>query len=307
MKKTKFVTSYYMDITELTNGKWIGSAASRKRRYLSSLIYHCKNFPSYDVVCYTHQSSLSELETIKTDYNLINFIIKIKELDEIKYTNKINTVVSNNPDYMEKFGLPGRPPQVMWGKFDIMREESSDDYEYVYWIDAGLQALQLLPLRYNPHINEPDIWTSFDKQGNFSPIFNENIFNKLSEKTSGKFVTLLSTQIQDIYYNLNDNSPKPGNYPIAGFFGGKPEIVIEYCNYFDNAVDIFIDNNILCFEQTIMKYVTDIFPEEKLSIQSFDTHATGLNEKEFHYDEWDNTKNLPKPIWRIWEELKEQL
>jgi hypothetical protein len=296
-----------MNITEFTNGKWIGSADARKRRYLTSLIYYCKNFPTYDIVCYTHNVNLEELEKIKIDYELNNFTIKIKELDDIKYTEKINSVVFAVPNYMEIFGLPGRPPQVMWGKFDILREECTNDYDYVYWIDAGLQALQILPKRYNPHINEPDIWSSFDKQGNFSMIFNEDVFNKLSEETYGKFLNISCTQIHDRYYTLNNNYPKPENYPIGGFFGGEPNVVKDYCDYFDSAVDVFVENNILCFEQTIMKYVIDIFPIEKLKILYFDTHCTGLTEKEFHYDEWDSSKNLPRPLWRVWDEIKERL
>jgi hypothetical protein len=303
--KTKFVTSYYMDVSQFTNNKWIGSSVYRKPRYLSSLISHCKNFSSYDIVCYTHQINYDELLKIKNDYNLDNFIIKVKELDDIKYTEKINKVVNNVPDYMEKFALPGRPPQVMWGKFDLIRLECTNDVDNIYWIDAGLQAIQLFPRRYNPYINDSDVWTNIEKTGNFNLLFNESLINKLTNKSYGKFVTLLSTQVQDIYYSLEENYVKPNNYPIAGFFGGERSMVIEYCDYFDSAVDVFIKHNILCFEQTIMKYVTDIFPPEKLHILSFDTHALGLNEKEFHDDEWNPNKNLPKPIWRIWEEIRD--
>jgi hypothetical protein len=192
----------------------------------------------------------------------------------------------------------------MWGKFDVLREECNDDVDYLYWIDAGLLAIQLFPKRYNPHISDPDIWTNLEKEGDFSLLFNEAVLNKLSEESNRCFVTLLSTCPQDVYYNLNNQPVKTGNYPIAGFFGGKPTSVLEYCDYFDNAVKIFVEHNILCFEQTIMKYVTDIISIDKLHILSFDTHASGLTEQEFHYDFWDETKNLPKPIWRIFEEIK---
>lgn len=307
MGKTKFVTSYYMDITELTNGRWIGSYAGRKQRYLGSIIYHCKNFPTYDVVCYTHNVSLDEIQKIKDDYDLFNLTIKVKELDEIKYTEKVNSIVNMFPDYMERFGLSGRPPQVMWGKFDLMRIESTDDVDSLYWIDAGLQSVVLFPIRHNVHKNDKDFLTSFDKLSNFGLLFNESLINKLTNKSYGKFVTLLSPSPQDTYYSLEDNYVKPGNYPIAGFFGGKRNVVIEYCDYFDNAVNVFIKHNILCFEQTIMKYVTDTFPSEKLHILSFDTHSHGLSEQEFHYEEWDKNKNLPKPIWRIWEEIRDNI
>jgi hypothetical protein len=305
MKKTKFVTSYYMDVTEFTKNKWIGSSASRKQRYLSSIIYHCKNFPNYNIVCYTHNINLIELEKIKTDYSLNNLTIKVKEMDEIKYTNGINSVVNLVPDYMERFGLPGRPPQVMWGKFDIVREECDEDVEYLYWIDAGLQAVQLMPLRYNPHINEPDIWTSFEKQGNFGLLFNESLINKLNLILQDKFFNIMCTTLQSYVHSFDDYYPIHDSYPIGGFFGGHKNSVLEYCNIFDESANKHLKNNILCFEDAIMKQATDRYPKEKLFTLKCDVHATPLTEKEFHYDIWDELKNLPKPIWRIWEEIRD--
>lgn len=292
-----------MDVSEFTQYKWIGSYSSRKQRYLASIIYHCKNFPNYEVVCYTHKVSFDEIQDVKNRYLLGNLQIKIKELDEIKYTEKINEVVKRVPDYMERFGLSGRPPQVMWGKFDLIRNECDSDF--VYWIDAGLQSVVLFPLRYNPNRKDEDFLTNFDKLSDFGLIFNESLIDKLSNNSDNKFVTLLCTQPQDRYYDLENNNTKPGNYPIAGFFGGHKDSVIEYCNLFDSSVEIFIRNDILCFEQTIMKYVTDLYQTNKLYILSFDTHSTGLTESQFHYEEWDINKNLPKPIWRIWEEIRD--
>jgi hypothetical protein len=302
--KTKIVTGYWMGITELTNNKWVGVAWSRSNRYLSGIINLSKNFANCEIVCYTHKINLDQLNLLKLKYNLINLTIKIKELDEIKYTNDINYVVDKVPNYMKEWNLDGRPPQVMWGKFDVIRLETTDDIDFIYWIDAGLQSVQLFPLRYNPHLNESDIWTSLEKQGNFSLLFNETILETINDLSINKFTTLLSTQPQDGYFSFDDYQPKRENYPIAGFFGGDKNVVLDYCNIFDNLVKKYTQNNILCFEQPIMKNVTDIIDIQKLLIFSFDIHQTPLTEKEFHYDLWDESKNLPKPIWRIWEELK---
>jgi hypothetical protein len=245
------------------------------------------------------------LEKIKTDYNLENFTIKLKELDDIKYTEGINSVTKNVPDYMERFNLPGRPPQVMWGKFDIVREECDGSAEYVYWVDAGLQALQLFPLRYNPHIKEPDIWSTFEKQGNFSLIFNESLINKLNSIVGNKFFNIMCNTIQSAVNVFEDYYPQPTGYPIGGFFGGYYTSVIEYCDIFDDAADKHFKNNLLCFEDSVMKQVTDRYPLDKLITMSCDVHATGLTEEQYHYQEWDKSLNLPKPIWRIWEEIIE--
>jgi len=305
MKRTKFVTSYYMDVTELTNYKWIGSASARKNRYIASLIYHCKNFPNYSVVCYTHGINLFELEKIKSDYELTNLVIKLKELDEIKYTEKINLVIENVPDYMERFNLPGRPPQVMWGKFDILRQECNGEFDYIYWIDAGFQALQLFPLRYNPFVKDEDIYTSVDKQGNFGLLFNESLIDKLTLMLEKRFFNIMCREIQSLVYSFDNYQPKYTNYPIGGFFGGYINSVLEYCDIFDNLANKHLDNNLLCFEDSIMKQSTDIYPEENLFLLECDVHARGLTEEQFHWEEWDSSKNLPRPIWRLWEEIRD--
>jgi hypothetical protein len=294
-----------MDITEFTNHRWIGSSTSRKQRYLTSLIYHCKNFPNYTIVCYTHNINLLELEKIKTDYSLNNLTIKLKEMDEIKYTNGINSVVNLVPDYMERFGLPGRPPQVMWGKFDLLREECDEEFDYIYWIDVGLQALQLFPLRYNPYYLDSDFLTTFHKQGDFGLLFNETLINKLNSILKNKFFNVLCTTLQSSVNCFDDYQPSNNEYPIGGFFGGYRKSVLEYCDIFDIVAEKHFKNNLLCFEDSVMKQVTDKYPKENLFGLLCNTHANGLTEQQFHYEEWDSSKNLPKPIWRMWEEIRD--
>ena len=305
MDKTKFVTSYYMEITKLTNNRWIGSYDSRKQRYLTSIIYHCKNFPSYDVVCYTHEVSLLEIQNIKDEHQLDNLTIKVKELDDIKYTERINLIVDEFPDYMEKFRLSGRPPQVMWGKFDLVRIECTEDIENIYWIDAGLQSVVLFPIRYNQNRFEDDFLTNHVKLANFGLLFNENLINKLNNLINGRFFNIMCSTVQSTVHTFDDYKPIEDYYPIGGFFGGNVKTVLDYCNGFDNAANKHFDNKILCFEDSVMKQVVDLFPKEKLFTLNCDTHSCGLTEPQFHYDEWDETKKLPKPIWRIWEEIRD--
>lgn len=305
MIKTKFVTSYYMDISEFTNYKWIGAYSSRKPRYLSSLINYSRNFPSYEIVCYTHEINFEELKKIKVDFNLNNFFIKVKELDEIKYTKDLDKVISNVPDYNEKFNLPGRPPQVMWGKFDLMSAECVSDANYIYWVDAGLQAIQLFPKRYNPNINDYDIWTNLEKQGNFNLLFNEVLINKLTDIIKDKFCNIMCATIQSHVYSFEDYEPTNDYYPIGGFFGGKKSLVLKYCDIFDDIAKKHLNNNLLCFEDSIMKQVTDKFSQEEIFKFLCDTHAHGLTDDQFHHEEWDSNKKLPKPIWRIWEEIRD--
>jgi len=303
MKRTKIVTAYWMDIDlENTNNKWMGSSSARKQRYLGSLIYHCKGF-NCPIICYTHERSLNELTHLKNQYNLNNLTIKIKELNDIKYTAKINSVANLTEGPIEH--LYGRPPQVMWGKFDVIREECTEDVDFIYWIDAGLQAVQLFPKRLNPYGNNEQLWQQEYNQFDYTPFFNSLMLQKLNDKVNKRFVTCLCTQLQDSCHSFGEYHPVPGRYPIAGFFGGDKERIIEYCEMFDKAVDLFVEHKILCFEQAIMKYVTDHFPEDKLMVLPFDTHQTGIDADIFHYAPWSSTNNLPKPLYRLFEEILE--
>lgn len=296
--RIKLVTGYWMDIVEKG---YTSAPASRKDRYLGSIISHCKGF-NYPVVCYTHSKNFEEVEKIKIDYNLTNLEIKIKELTDIKYSKSIKKIQSLKSEE-ELYHLNGRPPEVMWGKFDVLSQEATDDIDYVYWVDAGLQSNQIFPYRHCPNINHSDFFSDPYKQYNFTLVFNRSMLDKLTNNLQNKFVNLVGTNPQDQYFNFDDYSPKPGNYPIAGFFGGHRNTVSEYCDLFSLAVDKFIDKEILCFEQSIMKYVIDNIDPSKLLLYSFDTHQTGIDENTFHYKEWDSNMGLPKPIFRIWEEI----
>jgi hypothetical protein len=300
--RTKLVTGYWMDIVEKG---YTGAMPARKSRYLGSIISHCRGF-QYPVVCYTHARNLNELQTIKEEYNLTNLEIKVKELSEIKYSRQIRGLQDNKTqEEIERFCLSGRPPEVMWGKFDVMKEECTDDVDYVYWVDAGLQSNQIFPYRHCPDKDAPDLHQHPYKQYNFTLVFNREMLDKLTQKSDGKFVTLVGTNPQDGYHSFQDYSPKPGNYPIAGFFGGAKEVVREYCDLFTQGVNKHIEAGILCFEQAIMKYVTDTIEPSKLQLHVFETHQTGIDVDTFHYKVWDSSLGLPKPIFRIWEEILE--
>lgn len=298
--RTKLVTGYWMDIM----GKgYTGAMPARKARYLGSIISHCRGF-NYPVVCYTHAKNVLELETVKAEYGLENLTIKIKELSEIKYASQIEAVEAmKSPE--ELAHLSGRPPQVMWGKFDVMEQECIDDIDFVYWVDAGLQSNQIFPYRHNPDYLDEDLHRHPYKQYNFTNVFNREMLDKLTTRLTGKFATLVSTNPQDGYHSFENYTPKPGNYPIAGFFGGDKNAVLEYCSIFTEGVNKHVNAGILCFEQAIMKYVTDTIDSSKLEIFTFQTHQTGIDEQTFHYKEWDVNLNLPKPIFRIWEEILE--
>jgi hypothetical protein len=304
MEKTKLVTAYWMgiDLTN-TNGKWVGSAPARGHRYLGGIVYHCKNF-NIPVVCYTDKRSCNDVYWIKEKYSLDNLEIKLLELEDIKFNDRVMEVANKTEGHIEH--LFGRPPQVMWGKFDVMERECTDDLDFIYWIDAGLQAIQLFPLWANPHKDDLDLWQGDNhKQFNFQTIMNERVIQKLNAQIQNRFAIVLCTQPQDSYYTLDGISVVPQENPIAGFFGGPRLAVQEFCNAFTEKANLFLDNDILCFEQPIMKYVIDRYDNNKLLKLMFDTHQTGIDPDEFHTIPWKVKPHHLKPLYRVFEELSE--
>lgn len=298
---TKIITGYWMDIVAGVDRKYNGSSVARKDRYKGSIISHCRGFKC-PVICYTHQRNLQELVELKEEYNLTNLEIKVKELHEIKYSKQILEV--ENLYTMEQLDfLNGRPPEALWGKFDVMKEECTPDVERIYWMDAGLQSNQIFPYKWCPEENNAELFKVPYKQYNFTKVFNKEMLDKLNIMTAGKFAIVVSPNAQDGYYSFEDYSPKPGNYPIAGFFGGDPEIVKEFCDRFTDGVNMYIKNNTLSFEQSIMKYAEDKMPEEKLLHLNFYTHQSGIPEQVFHFDGWTLESGYPRPIYAIWEEI----
>jgi hypothetical protein len=286
--------------------KYVGAYSSRKQRYLGGIISLCKNF-IYDVVCYTHQKSYEEVKKIKDEYSLDNLKIKIKELEDVKYHSDILRIEDIKTKEELEF-LHGRPPRVMWGKFDFLEEECKDEIDYIYWIDAGLQYVGLFPMRLCKFISDSDCFLPPQhpfKQYDFGTVFNRNMIDKLTEKIENKFAILVSPNPQDGYHDFDDYVYKRCDYPIAGFFGGNKNVVLDFCKKFNEGVEKYVSNDLLAFEQPIMKYALDHFENEKVYKLEFHIHQSPLDFETFHNKVWDKSLNLQKPIFRIWEEIIE--
>ena len=229
--KTKIVTAYWMDV----NGyPFQGSTNVRKPRYLGSLISHCQGI-ELPVVCYTHSKNLEELNKIKTDYNLSNLEIKILELSDMKYHKQISKI----RDEFFNTDLDGRGPEIMWGKFEVIEKEL-EGFDYVYWLDVGLQHPGIFPWRYSKkynkiedHVNLSAPWWSDYDVHNFSSLLNTKIFDNLNLMCENKIalITSINPQISYPFYNLGlidytIQSP----FPVGGMIGGNREQIVNQIN-----------------------------------------------------------------------------
>ncbi len=301
--KTKIVTAYWMDV----NGyPFQGSTNVRKPRYLGSLISHCQGI-ELPVVCYTHSKNLEELNKIKTEYNLSNLEIKILELSDMKYHKQISKI----RDEFFNTDLDGRGPEIMWGKFEVIEKEL-EGFDYVYWLDVGLQHPGIFPWRYSKkynkiedHVNLSAPWWSDYDVHNFSSLLNTKIFDNLNLMCENKIalITSINPQISYPFYNLGliDYTIQTP-YPVGGMIGGNTNILKKYIDIFWNFTESVLNYGILCTEEAIMKIALDRMNSEEIVNLYFSAFSSGEHD-EFHFNMWNEQSNNQKPFYMIWHDI----
>jgi len=307
--KTKIVTAYWMDVEGYP---FQGSLPNRKTRYLGSLIGHCQgsNLP---VICYTHEKSLKELTDIKNEYNLDNLEIKVLELNQIKYHDRISIIRDKNFNTETvNFGLDGRGPEIMWGKFDVLEREL-DGFDRVYWVDAGLQHPGIFPWMYSksydpkyPDLNIPKNWWAHLDVFNFSKLIDSEIYTQLDKICDNKIMFVCSYGPQIGYPFVQEGIleyPFESPYPVGGMFGGDVKILKKYIDICWEFAEKILDKNILCTEEVIMKPSYNLIPENERVTLIFNSFASGEHD-DFHYRMWDEEKNPLKPFYMMWLDIK---
>jgi hypothetical protein len=307
--RAKYITAYWMDV----NGyPFQGAISARKDRYLGSLTSHCKNL-GREIICYTHQINLNELEELKQTHNLENLTIKLLELTDMKLHSGINECREKhfNTD------LDGRGPEIMWGKFDIMEREMVDA-DQIYWLDVGLQNPSIFPWMYcipyhDPSFHDlsdgrPPYWNHIQQtQYNFGLLFNENLMDKIESITKDKIFVISTNNPQTSYgqwqsHNIIDYDVYRGPYLIAGMFGGDVNNVRQFINQFWYFANKALDNDFLVTEESIMKVAYDSLNKELFLPFDFSTHQNGTN-IDYHFEIWKDNNDGPKPLYMIWHDI----
>jgi hypothetical protein len=307
--KTKLVTAYWMDSEGYP---YQGGLPNRKVRYLGSLISHCLG-SKLPVICYTHKKNLDELVNLKNEHNLHNLEIKILELNEVKYHKEISEIREKN-FYTEttNFGLDGRGPEIMWGKFDIIEREL-DGFDNVYWVDVGLQHPGIFPWMYSKVYNPsekgngiPENWWAHLDVFNFSKIIDEEIYIKLNQICKNKIMFVCSYGPQIGYPFIQKgilSKPFESPYPVGGMIGGNTQVLKKYINIFWDYAKLMIENETLCTEEVLMKPAYDFLSEYEKVTFIFNLFASGEHD-DFHYKLWDSEKNPLKPFYMMWHDIK---
>lgn len=307
--KIKYVTAYWMDVTGYP---FQGTSSSRKDRYLGSLISHCKNL-NREIICYTHNRNLQELQDLKTTHSLENLTIKILELTDMKLHSGINKCRQHYFDT----DLDGRGPEIMWGKFDVLERELQDA-DQIYWIDVGLQHPGIFPWMYCVPYHDksfhdladgrPPYWNHIQQtQYNFGLIFNERLLDKLEQITREKMFVITTNNPQTSYgpwgtHNVIDYNVYVGPYLIAGMLGGSASAVKQFIDRFWYFANKAIENNFLVTEESVMKVAFDSLDKNIFLPFDFATHQSGLT-IDYHFEIWKSDVDGPKPLYMIWHDI----
>jgi hypothetical protein len=277
MKKVKIVTSIYSDLYGTKYGGRIG----RRDHYRWSLLSLLK-MTDADFVCYTSENEYE---------SLVEFFYKNEKISEEKLKLKISNLDDNNVKELikkwknyEMVKTSDRCFEIQYMKFFWSMNELQD-YDYIFWFDAGLSHCGLIPNKYltmsssnsNRHYYE-------------SSLFNNDFLENLINFSQDKFVLVAKENSRNYWsgtvnykHFTNYNSTK---HVIGGFFGGHinlwSKIIYLFTKYLYKVTE---EDKRLYHEEDIMTLMFRNH-EELFNILDFDTwwheneRISGLNMEE---------------------------
>lgn len=236
-----------------------------------------------EVVCYTDagDKGFDYLSSIKEKHNLTNLTIKIFNLTDSPfhdriYRNRINNPELYNNEFHPFYTLPIAIYWLKWHFLDLEYDES----KYVYWIDAGLSTGSLFPYIFCKYKNEPGFETRFNhdreqeyKHFVFDKAFNPQTMEKINVFVEDKILCMCRQDTMDNDYRLlsekigedvYDDIVRSNKFPVGAMFGGKTPYLKNYITAFTELANKILnlpEQNYACTEQELMGYIHIKHPE----------------------------------------------
>ncbi len=242
--KTKIITSIYSNL----HGTEFGGRPSRGGHYRYSLRTLLK-MTDADFVCYTSKDEIEDLKTFFYIENKISeekLLLKVFDISNFLFTNKINKIKN-----FEETRKSDRCVEIQYCKFLWSLDEINiGGYDNVYWFDAGLSHSGLFPPKY---FNDIGYWEKYYE----CSLFNNTFLKNLIEFTDNKIVVCAKENVNNYWSgtvpNHYYNNYCMDRHIIGGFFGGKKELMRNYCELFISTTESLLDNETkLYFEENIM-------------------------------------------------------
>jgi len=290
----KFITAIYTDLY----GTEFGGRPNRKGHYRFSLLSLLK-MSDADFVCYTSNREVDELRNFFYNEHYVDPIklkIEVFDLDKTEKTE----IIKKYKNY-EQVKTSDRCIDIQYSKFEWLKMNLNDGYDYIFWIDAGLSHCGLIPNKYLVSEGFQDIFRTYFE----STIFNNNLLKNLINFTNDK-IFIIAKENERNYWSGTVNSIHFENYNrsyhiIGGLFGGLFENVKILVNHFDeNIIKVTEHDGRLYHEEDIMTLIWRNY-EDNFNVKYFDTwwHE---NERVPGLDIIEHT-NKNKSFYKILEEL----
>lgn len=289
--KVKFTTCIYSNLY----GTDLGGRLQRGGHYKFSLLSLLK-MNDADFVCYTSEQELEELKdfyynAFRIDETKLKF--KVFDLRQTPFKELIDR--HKNLDFQK---TNDRCYELQYMKFIWSLPEEGEDYDYYYWIDAGLSHSGLIPPK---HMYDPDPYRTYFE----SPLFNNKMLSNLVEYTNDKFL-LIGKENARNYWSRPVNAKHYTNFDssihiIGGLFGGKKELWSNYVDLFVKYVHSVLDEDKIMYDEENIMTLIFRNHEEIFKLLNFDTW---WHEKEVlpGIDMIEHTK-INKSFYKILEEL----
>lgn len=272
-------------------GTEFGGRPSRKEHYKYSLL-NILNLNADKFVCFTSENDLNELELFfysqeRISRDKLRFIVF--DLRDSKYFQEISK--NKKMDIIKK---SDRCHEIQYNKFfwmDLL--EDFDDYDRIFWFDAGLSHGGIIPEKYSTG-------EGYEKHFKFS-IFNEDLLKRLCDTSKDNI--LLCGKNNDGHFFWSQTIPQKfySNYDrsehiIGGFFGGTPKQMREFEKEFDQMLSNTLNcGDELYYEELLMSciYANN---KQKYKVLKFDDWYNRDDEQKYgkYVRYFFNTLEIPK-------------
>lgn len=278
--KSQFVTCLY---DRLYGTKFCGRQ-NRGQHYKWSLssIAKCQT----PISCYTSSREAAPLDNYFKE-QCGNITLKPWDLDTFYFHEDVEKVRASNEEfYRHSHFWMFRCVELMWGKFLFIQKEieESPDLDYIFWIDSGLSHSGIIHSRFNPNYSH-NINFRYDKDLSTlrlpfdnSLIFTPKFMQYLIAYTGDNILNIVSSVRQHSF--LPTQGLDKGSV-IGGIFGGKRNIMLDYCHEVISQFEDLLSSGHLVKEEQIM---TRILAEDKFptKVFRFDTWYHGDWDKSYY-------------------------
>lgn len=292
MKQVKFVTCIYAN---LANTRY-GGRRNRGYHYITSL-KSILRMTSADFTIYTSEE---ELEDIKREFEDYDVEVVPYSLDDIPF----QPLFDRYKDYQDAL-TSDRCLEIQYLKIEWLKAHASTGYEYVYWIDAGLSHVGILPDKFMTHKEGP--WQQSDYYS--STVFNNTFLSNLTEFSNSKFFLITKDNLNNFWSHQPDifqNTPYDHKWHvIGGLFGGRSNLIEDYhSKFFEYAEIAATKTGRLWFEENIMTVLYYEYPE-LFQTKTFDTwwHENNVDARLIS-ETVEEYLACRKPFYKVLEELQ---